>query len=79
MLLNMPGNLQSEAPRHFDLCLELSRSQLVGRCRREPVSRSRITLYVFIAFIALVIAYYNLVDEPQPEWPVNLIHFICRH
>jgi hypothetical protein len=51
----------------------------VGRCRRESVSRSRITLYVFIAFIVLVIAYYNLVDEPQPEWPVNLIHFISRH
>ncbi|BCG47467.1 hypothetical protein GEOBRER4_n2301 [Citrifermentans bremense] len=43
------------------------------------MSRRRIALYLFIAFIALVIAYYNLVDEPQPEWPVNLVHFLMRH
>lgn len=43
------------------------------------MSRSRIALYFFIAFIALVIAYYNLVDEPKPEWPINLVHFLMRH
>jgi hypothetical protein len=56
-----------------------SRSFFQGRLRRKAVSKSRIALYFFIAFIALVIAYYNLVDEPKPEWPINLVHFLIRH
>lgn len=43
------------------------------------MSRSRITLYLFIALICIVIAYYSLADEPHPEWPINLIHLVFRH
>lgn len=43
------------------------------------MSRSRITLYVLIMLLCLVIAYYNLADEPHPEWPINVIHLLFRH
>jgi len=40
---------------------------------------SRMALYLFIAFIAAVIAYYILVQEPSPDWPINLIHLLSKH
>lgn len=75
----MPGNFQSGGSPAFWLRHQSPGPFFQGRFRREAVSRRRIALYLFIAFIALVIAYYNLVDEPQPEWPVNLVHFLMRH
>lgn len=40
---------------------------------------SRMTLYLFIALIAVIISYYVLANEPHPDWPINLIHLITRH
>jgi hypothetical protein len=41
--------------------------------------RSRIVLYFFIAAAVSLIAYYNLANEPHPDWPINLIHLLARH
>ncbi|WP_268898643.1 hypothetical protein [Geomonas propionica] len=43
------------------------------------MSRARLTLYCCIAALALIVAYYTLAPEPQPEWPVNLVHFLLKH
>lgn len=40
---------------------------------------SRMALYTFIALISMVVAYYILVREPPPDWPINLIHLLARH
>lgn len=40
---------------------------------------SRMALYLFIAFITAVIAYYILVQEPSSDWPINLIHLLFKH
>lgn len=57
----------------------------VRRFGCEPVekegrlSRSKIALYFLVALVSSAVAYCYLVDEPHPEWPVNLIHLISRH
>jgi len=43
------------------------------------LSRSKIALYFLVALVSSAVAYCYLVDEPHPEWPVNLIHLISRH
>jgi len=40
---------------------------------------SRMALYIVIALIATVIAYYFLVQEPHPDWPINLIYLLTRY
>ncbi len=40
---------------------------------------SRMTLYMLIALIAVIVFYYVLANEPHPEWPINLIHLLARH
>jgi len=40
---------------------------------------SKMTLYILIALIAVIIAYSVLVKEPPPGWPINLIHLLSRH
>jgi hypothetical protein len=40
---------------------------------------SRMALYIFIALIAMWGAYYLMVKEPHPFWPINLIHLLARH
>jgi hypothetical protein len=47
--------------------------------RQVEVKISRLTLYIVIALTAVVIAYYILVREPLPDWPINLIHLLTRH
>ena len=43
------------------------------------MERSRIALYAGIALVTLVIVYYILVDEPQTDCQINLIHLLFRH
>lgn len=43
------------------------------------MTSSRLALYTFIALISVVIAYYILVQEPHPDWPINLVHLLARH
>lgn len=47
--------------------------------KEENMPRSRIALYIFIALAASLLAYYNLVVEPHPQWPINLVHLLARH
>ncbi len=44
-----------------------------------PVKKSKLILYTFIAFIAAIITYVVLVEEPSSGWPQNLIHLLVRH
>jgi hypothetical protein len=44
-----------------------------------PVKKSRLLLYTFIAFIAGVLTYVVLVEEPSSGWSQNLIHLLVRH
>jgi hypothetical protein len=44
-----------------------------------PVKTSKLLLYTFIAFIASILAYVVLVDEPSSDWSQNLIHLLVRH
>lgn len=44
-----------------------------------PVKRPKLFLYTFIAFIASIIMYVLLVEEPSFGWPQNLIHLLVRH
>lgn len=44
-----------------------------------PVKKSKLFLYTFIAFIAAVISYVVLVEEPSSGWPQNVIHLLIRH
>lgn len=43
------------------------------------MNTSRMVLYLVLALIAALIAYYLLVKEPHPDWPINLIHLLTRH
>lgn len=40
---------------------------------------TRMALYLFIALIAMVVAYCLLAREPHPDWPINLIHLLVKH
>lgn len=44
-----------------------------------PVQKSKLLLYALIAFIASLLAYVVLVEEPSSGWPENLIHLLVRH
>ena len=44
-----------------------------------PAKNYKILLYTFIAFIAAILAYVVLVEEPSSDWPQNLIHLLVRH
>jgi len=44
-----------------------------------PVKNSKLFLYTLIAFIAAIVAFVVLADEPSPGWPQNLIHLLVRH
>ena len=39
---------------------------------------TRLAIYLLIAIIVAVIAYYVLAKEPLPGWPINLIHLLSR-
>ena len=39
---------------------------------------TRLAIYLLIALIVAVIAYYVLAKEPLPGWPINLIHLLSR-
>lgn len=47
--------------------------------QEENMPGSRIVLYFFIAAAVSLIAYYNLANEPHPDWPINLVHLLARH
>lgn len=50
------------------------------KCRRGGyVKPSRIAIYLAIAAVAAVLAYYYLVREPHPDWPINPVHLLFRH
>jgi hypothetical protein len=44
-----------------------------------PVKKSKLLLYTLIAFIASMLTYVILVEEPSSNWPQNLIHLLVRH
>lgn len=46
---------------------------------RNAMSPSRLRMYLCIAIVAAGIALYLLAQEPDPVWPINLIHLLFQH
>lgn len=40
---------------------------------------SRLVFYLALALLAIAVAFYALVKEPLPGWPINLIHLLFAH
>lgn len=40
---------------------------------------SRLCFYFVIALVVMTIFFFLLVKEPLPDWPINLVHLLCRH
>jgi hypothetical protein len=43
------------------------------------MNNTRIVIYLVIALCAAITALYVLAKEPQPDWPINLIHLLFKH
>lgn len=40
---------------------------------------SRLAFYIALALLSLAVAFFLLVKEPPPDWPINLIHLLFKH
>lgn len=40
---------------------------------------SRLAFYIALALLSLALAFYLLAKEPQPGWPINLIHLLFKY
>jgi hypothetical protein len=45
----------------------------------DNVKKSRLALYVSIAILTFLAAFYLLAKVPPEGWPINLIHLLTRH
>ena len=46
--------------------------------RRAPIRSGRMAFYLFLAAMALGLAIYVLAREPDPGFPINMIHLLFR-
>lgn len=61
------------ARTHSGVCY----TETEGRTGEEIMKPSRLAFYIILALTATAVVLYALAREPEPGWPINLVHLLC--